>query len=52
MITHLKFIAWKMAELLTFIISFPFLFIGTWVLEASDWCHDKAIPYEPRRLGR
>lgn len=44
----LKFIGWKAVELLIYATGFPFLFIGLWMNEGSDWCHDRAIKYDPR----
>lgn len=43
----LKFIGWKTAELLLYVVGFPFLFIGVWSGHASDWCHDRALRYTP-----
>jgi hypothetical protein len=45
----LKFIGWKLAELLVYVVGFPFLFIGCWAHSASDWCHDRALRYESPR---
>ena len=42
-----KFLGWKLAELLTYVVGFPFLFIGAWLMHASDWCHDRALRHEP-----
>lgn len=43
MANSLKFIGWKLAELLIYVVGFPFLFIGLWSSHASDWCHDRAL---------
>jgi hypothetical protein len=43
----LKFIALKLAELIVYVAGFPFLFIGLWSHEASDWLHDRALRYQP-----
>lgn len=45
----LKFIGWKVAELAIYVVGFPFLLIGIWMHEASDWCHDNAIPHDRRQ---
>lgn len=42
----LIFIGWKLAELLVYIIGFPFLVVGSWSMEVSDWCHDRALRYK------
>lgn len=46
---NIKFIGWKIAELLIYIVGFPFFFIGAWAIEFSDWCHDRALRYQPPR---
>lgn len=47
MLKSVKFIGWKLAELLVWVIAFPFLFIGSWSMEFSDWCHDRALDHAP-----
>lgn len=42
-----KFIGWKLAELLIYIAGFPFFFLGSWSMEASDWCRDRAARNQP-----
>lgn len=47
--THdLKFIVWKVAELIAFVIALPFLFVGGWVGQFSNWCRDRAKPHDRR----
>jgi hypothetical protein len=45
-----KFVGWKLVELALYVLAFPFLFVGLWLERASDWCGERARPYEPPRL--
>lgn len=47
--SSLKFVGWKLAELMIYVLAFPFLFIGAWGVEASDWCHDRALRHQSTR---
>lgn len=42
-----RFVGWKLAELVIWTLGFPFLLIGLWMHEASDWCHDRALEHKP-----
>lgn len=42
----LMFIGWKLAELTIYVVGFPFLFIGAWAMDFSDWCHDRALRHK------
>lgn len=44
----IMFIGWKIAELLIYVLSYPFFFIGAWGIDFSDWCHDRALRHHPR----
>lgn len=45
---NLKFIWWKLVELLIYVVGFPFVFVGAWMMEFSDWCRDRALRYKER----
>lgn len=47
MAKSVKFIGWKLAELLIFAAGFPFYFVGAWAIDFSDWCHDRALRHAP-----
>lgn len=49
MAESLKFIGFKLAELLIYVVGLPFLVIGAWAMEGSDWCHDRALRHQPPR---
>lgn len=41
-VRFIDFMFWKILELVVFIVTFPFLFIGAWGLDFSEWCGQRA----------